>query len=91
MEALCRGPDCRQIRGRPSEELQVALAVVCELRPWGGPWHFDNTTISAYLDYTMGVQHRRSSYTKVKQRLRELQIKYALLFPAKFKAQSYRE
>ncbi|KAJ1082718.1 hypothetical protein NDU88_002883 [Pleurodeles waltl] len=48
-------------------------------------WHLDDAMISAYPDYTMEVQRKRGSYLKVKQRLHDLQVKYALLFPVKLK------
>ncbi|KAJ1091700.1 hypothetical protein NDU88_004817 [Pleurodeles waltl] len=48
-----------------------------------GPWKFDNTDITAYLDYTMEVQHKRTSYINVKQLLYECNITYSLLFAAR--------
>ncbi|KAJ1093556.1 hypothetical protein NDU88_006656 [Pleurodeles waltl] len=50
-----------------------------------GPWQYENAAISAYPDFTAEVQAKRNSFTKVKQRLRELNYKYALLFPAKLR------
>ncbi|KAJ1141568.1 hypothetical protein NDU88_007896 [Pleurodeles waltl] len=48
-----------------------------------GPWKFNNTDITAYLDYTMEVQCRQTSYVKVKQLLCVCNITYSLLFTAR--------
>ena len=50
-----------------------------------GPFVHGNSTISAYPDFTAEVQRRRATYMMVKRQLRSLDIKYALLFPARLK------
>ncbi|KAJ1183572.1 hypothetical protein NDU88_000390 [Pleurodeles waltl] len=57
----------------------AALQVVREL----DPIIIDNARISLYPDYTLAVQKRRVSFQIIKQRLRKMEIKYALQFPAK--------
>ena len=44
-----------------------------------------NNKISAYPDFPAEVQRRRATFLKVKTHLRSLDMKYALLFPAKLR------
>lgn len=46
---------------------------------------FENCQISLYPDYMLLVQRRRSSFQEVKRKLRTMNLKYALLFPARLK------
>ena len=46
---------------------------------------FENHKISIYPDYTQKVQDSRKSYLEVKRKLREMDIKYMLLYPAKLR------
>lgn len=46
---------------------------------------YENRKISLYPDYTVIVQKQRLSYQPIKQKLRKLQVNYALLFPARLK------
>ncbi|KAJ1172857.1 hypothetical protein NDU88_004699 [Pleurodeles waltl] len=50
-----------------------------------GPFRHEGSVVHAYPDFTQKVQKQRNSYMKIKQRLREHNIKYALLFPAKLR------
>ncbi|KAJ1210554.1 hypothetical protein NDU88_005917 [Pleurodeles waltl] len=59
----------------------VALQVAREL----DPIIIDNARISLYPDYTLAVQKHRASFQIIKQRLRKMEIKYALLFPTKLR------
>ncbi|KAJ1116987.1 hypothetical protein NDU88_005188 [Pleurodeles waltl] len=47
-----------------------------------GPIRMDNNVITAYRDYTVEVQRKRASFTKVKQLLCDSNLTYSLLFPA---------
>ena len=42
-----------------------------------------------FPDYTAAVQQQRSSFTAVKRKLRELKLKYALLFPDKLRVEAF--
>lgn len=46
---------------------------------------YQNSRIMIFPDYTRLVQQRRQSFTAAKAKLRELQISYALLFPARLR------
>ena len=50
-----------------------------------GPLKFENHTVSIYPDYTRQVQEARKSFLLAKQKLRAMEIKYMLLYPAKLK------
>ena len=50
-----------------------------------GPILFNGQRIAAYPDFTAEVQRRRSSYAAIKASLRDMGLKYALLFPAKLR------
>ena len=50
-----------------------------------GPFTYENNTIRAYPDFTNEVQQRRATFLEIKSRLRTLNMKYALLFPAKLR------
>ncbi|KAJ1187823.1 hypothetical protein NDU88_004593 [Pleurodeles waltl] len=50
-----------------------------------GPFKYEDSNINAYPDFTQEVENQRNSFIKIKQRLREHNIKYALLFPAKLR------
>ena len=47
-----------------------------------GPLKFENHTIAIYPDYTRRVQEARKSFLSVKQKLKAMDIKYMLLYPA---------
>ena len=46
---------------------------------------FENSGIHVYPDYTNKVQQMRKSFIEVKQKLRAMDIRYMLLYPAKLK------
>ena len=50
-----------------------------------GPMRFEDHDISAYPDFTVEVQRKRSSYMEVKASLRKIGLKYAFLFLAKLR------
>ena len=50
-----------------------------------GPYTHNNNTISAYPDFKAEVQRRRATFLAVKKHLRSLNMRYALLFPAKLR------
>ena len=50
-----------------------------------GPWRVDSREVNIYLDFTNIVQKQRNTYVPVKRVLRQLDIKYALFFPAKLR------
>ncbi|KAJ1142310.1 hypothetical protein NDU88_008636 [Pleurodeles waltl] len=89
VERAHRVPGRKPIPGAPAgpviarilnyRDRDVALQVAREL----DPIIIDNARISLYPDYALAVQKRRASYQIIKQRLRKMEIKYALLFPAK--------
>ncbi|KAJ1208294.1 hypothetical protein NDU88_003680 [Pleurodeles waltl] len=89
VERAHRIPGRKPIPGAPARPViarilnygdrDVALQVAREL----DPIIIDNARISLYPDYTLAVQKRRASFQIIKQRLRKMEIKYALLFPAK--------
>ena len=49
------------------------------------PLKFENHTITIYPDYTKRVQESRKSFLSVKQKLRAMDIKYMLLYPARLR------
>lgn len=49
------------------------------------PISYENKTISLYPDYTLSVQKVTASFLAAKRQLREHNLKYALLFPARLK------
>ena len=57
------------------------------------PLKFENHNITIYPDYTQRVQEMRKSFLEVKQKLRAMEVKYMLLYPAKlrviYKGQSH--
>ncbi|KAJ1129624.1 hypothetical protein NDU88_007990 [Pleurodeles waltl] len=46
------------------------------------PLQFDGNEISIYPDFMMAVQEARKKYTAVKQKLRQANVAYAMLYPA---------
>ncbi|KAJ1104039.1 hypothetical protein NDU88_001454 [Pleurodeles waltl] len=91
VERAHRIPGRKPISGAPARHViaqilnyrdrDVTLQVAREL----DPIIIDNARISLYPDYTMTVQKRRASFQIIKQRLRKMEIKYAILFPAKLR------
>ncbi|KAJ1204422.1 hypothetical protein NDU88_008200 [Pleurodeles waltl] len=75
------------------EETESSLAALCptvqDLHSQLKQMQLDLTTLQNRAEDTesrsSGVEAKRNSFTKVKQRLRELNYKYALLFPAKLR------
>ena len=59
-------------------------AILQAVRLNGDP-KYENHVIHIFPDYTQKVQQLRQSYTGVKQKLRERNVKYMLLYPAKLK------
>ncbi|KAJ1176591.1 hypothetical protein NDU88_001863 [Pleurodeles waltl] len=91
VERAHRIPGRKPIPGAPARpviarilnyrERDVALHVAREL----DPIIIDNAKISLYPDYTLAVQKRRAFFQIIKQRLRKMELKYAILFPAKLR------
>ena len=50
-----------------------------------GPIKVNNNTIMLFPDYTAAIQQQRSSFLTVKRKLHALNLKYALLFPARLR------
>uniref|UniRef100_A0A803K4A7 L1 transposable element RRM domain-containing protein n=1 Tax=Xenopus tropicalis TaxID=8364 RepID=A0A803K4A7_XENTR len=50
-----------------------------------GDLQYAGARISLYPDYSSTVQKKRSSYTGVKRKLRDLGLEYTMLYPAKLK------
>ena len=44
--------------------------------------------IMFFPDYTLAVQHQRNSFMKVKRKLREINYRYSLLFPARLRVEA---
>ena len=44
-----------------------------------------NSKVMLFPDFTAAVQQQRASFLTVKRKLREMGVKYALMFPAKLK------
>ena len=59
------------------QEARVAPQVKC-----------DNAVIRFFPDFTLQVQQQRRNFLEVKKRLRELNYKYAMMFPAKLRVAS---
>lgn len=59
--------------------------VVLRLTREKGPILHDNAQISVYPDFSVEVQKKRALFLTAKKRLRELNLKYAMLYPAKMK------
>lgn len=53
----------------------------------GGPVKFENTTVSFYPDVTQSVQKQRLGFQGVKRRMRDMDLKYAMLFPARLRVE----
>lgn len=48
---------------------------------------YENARLSFYPDFTADVQKKRRQFTSVRSRLRELGLKYAMLYPTKLRVQ----
>ena len=48
----------------------------------------ENSKIMIFPDFTAAVQQQRATFIMVKRKMRELELKYALMFPAKLKVMS---
>ena len=46
---------------------------------------FENTKVLLFPDYTAAVQQQRRSFNEVKAKLRDMNLQYALIFPARLK------
>lgn len=44
---------------------------------------FENACIILFTDYSAETQRRRQSFTDVKKRLRERELKYSVLYPSR--------
>lgn len=58
--------------------------VLCLTREKGAV-HINGAKISFYPDISAEVQRKRSKFMDVKKRLQRLQLKYAMLFPARLR------
>lgn len=47
----------------------------------------DNAKISLFPDFSDDLQKQRAKFTDVKRRLRDLDLKYAMLYPARLKVE----
>ncbi|KAJ1207230.1 hypothetical protein NDU88_002622 [Pleurodeles waltl] len=52
-----------------------------------GPLLFEGHPISIYPDYTQKVQDQRKTLSSVKKHLRDLNLKYSLMFPTELRVQ----
>ena len=48
----------------------------------------ENTRVMFFPDYTLAVQHQRNTFLKVKRKLREINYRYSLLFPARLRVEA---
>lgn len=48
---------------------------------------FENTRLSFYPDFTADVQKKRRQFTQIRSRLRDLGLKYAMIYPTKLRVQ----
>ena len=91
IERAHRVPSRRPAPGSPPRPLLAKLfhyrdrdAVLRAARV-RGDLEFEGNRIMIFPDYTLAVQHQRSTFQAVKKRLRDLGLKYSLLFPAKLR------
>lgn len=49
---------------------------------WKGSLRINNAVVSLFPDYSATVRNCRASYQWIKQKLREQDIQYSMLFPA---------
>ena len=49
------------------------------------PLKVNGAVVMIFPDYTLAIQQQRASFTGVKKRLREMELKYSLMFPAKLR------
>lgn len=59
--------------------------VILRLTRDKGPISLGNAQLSVYPDFSVEIQKKRAVFTSVKKRLRDLNYKYAMLYPAKLK------
>ena len=91
IERAHRVPSRRPAPGSPSRPLLAKLfhyrdrdAILRAARAKGN-LEVEGNHIMIFPDYTLAVQHQRSTFQAVKKRLRDLGLKYSLLFPAKLR------
>ena len=91
IERAHRVPGRRPPLGAPSRPLLAKLLhykdrdiILQEARRLGSI-KLNNYPVMLFPDYTAAIQQQRASFLGVKRKLRELQYKYALLFPARLK------
>lgn len=58
-------------------------AILYQARTKGNLMKMDNVRISVYPNFSAELQHRRAKFTDVKKRLRQYDVTYAMLYPAK--------
>ena len=91
IERAHRVPSRRLAPGSPPRPLLAKLfhyrdrdAVLRAARA-AGNLELEGSRIMIFPDYTLAVQHQRSTFQAIKKKLRDLGLKYSLLFPAKLR------
>lgn len=81
------------MEGHPHLELPTAIllkllnskdrdVILHNARIWPEPLRIDNTKVSFFRDFSAELQKQTAKLTDVKRLLRNLDLKYAMLYPA---------
>lgn len=57
-------------------------AILYNARIWSAALRIDNTKVSPFPDFSAELQKQKAKFTVVKRPIRDLEIKYAMLYPA---------